>query len=127
MTKKQKEVIEAVEILKKWGLIDGTVISAKVNHVSNSGMSRNVGLYITQNNEIIDISYWASKALEWGYKEGYSGGVKVGGCGMDMLFHTIDCLSYAMGYGDICQERDRTKPIQKNQGIKAIGLKYKQL
>lgn len=126
-TKKQRDQAEAVATLKDWGLVDGTLVHAKVNHVSASGMSRRIGLYFIKDGELVDISYHASKAMDWGYKDGYDGGIKVSGCGMDMLFHTIDVFSYAMGYGDICQQRDRVKPIEKNQGVKAIGLKYKQI
>ena len=127
MTKKDKEKLEAIATLKEWGVIDGVTINAKVNHVSQSGMSRNVGLYIIKNGDLLNISYWAAKALEWGYKDGYNGGVKVSGCGMDMLFATIDALSYAMGYGSICQDRDQVKPVEKYGGVIAIGLRYKQI
>ena len=120
MTKKQQAVAEAVAILKEWGVKEGTLIYAKVNKVSASGMSRRVGLYfIAEGGELRDISYWAGKAIEWGYKEGYAGGISVSGCGMDMLLHTVDCLSYAMGYGAL------------NQGYglegKTRGLMYKQM
>lgn len=137
-TKKEREREEAVRVLKEWGLKDGTIVHAKVCKVSRSGMFRRVKLYMVGDNPeidggggIIEISYWASKALEWSYKDGYEGGIGVGGCGMDMLFHTIDCLSYAMGYGSICQDwRDNT-PKEKGgangQKILAIGLRYKSL
>ncbi len=132
MTKKEQEKLEAKQTLKEWGVKDGTIINAKVNKVSQSGMSRNITLYITdKDGSIIDISYHAAKVLEWPYKDKYDGGIRVGGCGMDMLFHTIDSLSYGMGYGSICQDPGRTKPIektgQKGQKIKAIGLKYRHL
>lgn len=131
MTKKQKAENEAVQTLKDWGVVDGSTIYGKVNHVSQSGMSRTIGLYISIDGEIKDISYWSAKAMGWSYKDGFKGGVKVSGCGMDMIFHTISSLSYSMGYGDLCQDRDRTHAIEKKgiagQVIKAIGLKYKQL
>lgn len=131
MTKKQQQVAEAVKVLKEWGLKDGTEVYGKVNNVSSSGMSRNIGLYFSRRGEIIDISYWAAKALEWPYREGFNGGVRVSGCGMDMIFHTISSLSYVMGYGDLCQERDRKAKIEKpgidGKTIKAIGLKYRRL
>lgn len=132
MTKKEREQAEAVDTLKQWGLVDGSTVFAKVNKVSSSGMTRNIGLYIVDQKEArpVDISYHAAKALEWGYKDGYDGGVRATGCGMDMLFATIDALSWAMGYGAICQDRDQTEPIEKRTGsgtIKAIGLKYRQL
>lgn len=126
MTKKQKAREEAVQILKEWGVVDGSTINAKVNKVSASGMSRNVALYIVIDGEIKDISFWAAKALEWNYSNKYNGGIRVTGCGMDMLFATIDALSYAMGYGAICQDRDRVEPVEKGM-VLAIGLKYKQI
>lgn len=121
MTKKEREQAEAVDTLKQWGLKDGSTVFAKVNKVSSSGMSRNIALYIVDKKEgrPVDISYHASKALEWGYREGYDGGIKVSGCGMDMLFHTVYSLSYAMGYGALNQSHDET--------IKTTGLKYRQL
>lgn len=133
MTKKQREQKEAVDTLKQWGVVDGSTVYAKVNHVSASGMSRSIGLYIVDkaDNRILDISYHAARALEWGYKDGYKGGIKVSGCGMDMMFHTVYSLSYAMGYGDLCQDPNRTEPIEKRrvngETIKAIGLKYRSL
>lgn len=124
MTKKEIAQAEAVKTLQEWGVVDGTTIYAKVVRVSASGMSRHVRLYISKDGEIIDISYWAAKALEWGYAgDGYREGIRVSGCGMDMLFHTVYSLSYAMGYGSMNQTRDG---MEKNsEGF--IGLRYRQL
>lgn len=141
MIKKQAEQLEAVRILKEWGLVDGSTVFAKVNKVSASGMSRNVGLYIVIDGNIKDISYWAAAALEWPHKDGYNGGVRVGGVGMDMLFHTVYSLSYAMGYGSLnqnnhemhvkyndyledCVECRNSKRVSPQE---PIGLKYRQL
>ena len=121
MNKKEIAQAEAVKTLKEWGVTDGTVIYAKVNKVSASGMSRRVSLYIVEDGgRIVDISYWAAKALEWSYVEGYAGGIRVSGCGMDMLFHTVYSLSYAMGYGTINQSRDHVEGEN-------TGLRYRQL
>ena len=125
MNKKQREQAEAVAILKEWGLVDGTTVYARVNKVSASGMSRNIGLYIVKDDRPVDISYWAAKALEWGYKDGYSGGVRVSGVGMDMMFHTIYSLSYATGYGSLDQSNSGTDRNINDSGH--YGLKYKQL
>lgn len=121
MTKKEALKNEAVGVLKTWGVNPETVVYAKVTRVSASGMSRRVQLSIigTGHNgrpEIHDITYWAAHALGWSYKEGYNQGISVGGCGMDMLFHTVDCLSYAMGYGKL-------KQTDEDKG----GLIYKKL
>ena len=108
MNKKQREQQEAVATLKEWGLAPGTKVYGDVTHISRSGMSRNIKLYIVTPDADgectrYDISYHAAKALEWPHKDGYNGGVRVGGCGMNMILHTIDSLSYAMGYGPMNQ------------------------
>lgn len=124
MTKKEIAQAEAVKTLQEWGVLEGTTIYAKVVRVSASGMSRHVRLYITKGDEIVDISYWSAKALEWGYAgDGYREGIRVSGCGMDMLFHTVYSLSYAMGYGAMNQTRDG---MERNDNGK-IGLRYRQL
>lgn len=125
MTKKEIAQAEAVKTLKEWGVADGTHIYAKVTRVSASGMNRRVQLFITECPEgrIIDITYWAAKALEWGYKDGYNGGISVSGCGMDMLFHTVYSLSYAMGYGSLNQGHEN---VEKNNAGH-YGLRYRSI
>ena len=125
MTKKEIAQAEAVKTLKEWGIVNGMTIFAKVVRVSASGMSRNVRLYVIDESNgdhkpsIVDISYWSAKALEWRYKgDGYNEGIIVSGCGMDMLLHTVDSLSYAMGYGALNLSHD---------SVNNNGLRYKQL
>jgi len=130
-----------VDTLKQWGVVDGSTVYAKVNYVSSSGMSRNIALYVQLDGRIVDISYHAARALEWPFKEGYNGGVRVGGVGMDMMFHTVHSLSYAMGYGSLNQddheyhvkshyhveECKECRIANGEKNIYPIGLKYKQL
>ena len=125
MTKKEIAQAEAVKTLKDWGVVENSIIYAKVTRVSASGMSRRVQLFIIGEGyaheklnakRIIDITYWSAIALGWNWKDGYNGGIGVSGCGMDMLFHTVGSLSYAMGYGAISQRDEEKK-----------GLKYRQL
>lgn len=124
MTKKEEAQREAVTTLKGWGLADGTTVYAKATKVSRSGMFRRVKLFITKNGEIVDVSYWAAKALEWSFKDGYDGGIGVSGCGMDMLFHTVYSLSYAMGYGSLDQSHSTDKNVNKEGHY---GLRYRQM
>lgn len=124
MTKKEIAQAEAVKTLQEWGVVDGTTIYAKVVRVSASGMSRQVRLYFSKDGKIIDITYWSAKALGWSYAgDGYREGVRVSGCGMDMLFHTVYSLSYAMGYGSMNQTRDGVE-LNKDG---SIGLRYRSL
>ena len=64
-----------------------------VRHVSRSGMSRNISLKYVKNGELVDITYNAALVLGWPLVEGFSRAIKVGGCGMDMGFHTVYSLS----------------------------------
>ena len=126
MTKKEIAQAEAVKTLKEWGIKDGTTIYAKVVRVSSSGMSRHVRLYANIKGEVVDISYHAAKALEWGYAgDRYNEGIRVSGCGMDMLFHTVYSLSYAMGYGALDQTHSKEDRNINKEGY--YGLKYRQL
>lgn len=59
-----------------------------------SGMSREISLFIIQNGELRNIDSLAADAM--GYKRGKSGGLKVGGCGMDMGFHLVYTLGYCL-------------------------------
>ena len=75
------------------------VIYTSILSVSASGMSRTIKVLLVEDGRIRDISYAASVALQW--SEGKNGGVKVGGCGMDMGFHLVYLLSsvlFADGY-----------------------------
>ena len=125
MNKKEIAQAEAVKTLREWGIMDGTTIYAKVVRVNASGMSRQVRLYIVDKTDgrIVDISYWAAKVLGWGYAgDGYRDGIRVSGCGMDMLFHTVYSLSYAMGYGALDQSMSDDRNINK-KGY--YGLRYR--
>lgn len=70
----------------------GKEIYRSVLHVSASGMSREIGLYIVKDNRILDISFEVASVLGW-TKSKTKRAVRVEGCGMDMIFHTIYELS----------------------------------
>lgn len=66
-----------------------------VRHVSTSGMSRDIDLYIIADNRPVYLTGYASTILE--YPMAKNRGMKVGGCGMDMVFHCVSSLAYAIG------------------------------
>lgn len=69
-----------------------------LRHVSRSGMQREIScLVVDRDGNLRDITFWASRAIGWNI--GTHGGVKVGGCGMDMGFHLVSTLAYAV-FGD---------------------------
>ena len=72
----------------------GTTVYTDVKHVSKSGMSRDIAVYIILDGEICDISGYVARIL--GYRRRDNGGVRVGGCGMDMGYHLVMNLSYAL-------------------------------
>lgn len=97
-TKAERERQEARERLREI-LTRGQEVSCVLRHVSRSGMMRHISLLVVdENGEIRDISYWAGQAI--GSKLANDGGIKVGGCGMDMGFHLVYTLARAV-FGDL--------------------------
>ena len=86
---------EAIKNLRDT-LQPGDTIYTVLRHVSRSGMSRTIDVYIIRDNEPRYLSYWAAHALGWTLNNGNKEGIKVGGCGMDMGFHLVSSLSYAL-------------------------------
>jgi hypothetical protein len=68
-------------------------VYTQLNHVSRSGMSRKISIFVIRNNKPIDISYLAEEKLGWTVK---SDGVHVSGCGMDMGFHLVYSLAQVL-------------------------------
>ena len=66
-----------------------------VRHVSASGMSRDIDLYIIADNRPVYLTGYASTILD--YPIAKNRGMKVGGCGMDMVFHCVSSLAQAIG------------------------------
>ena len=84
---------EAIEYLKS-SLKDGDTIYTNVQHVSQSGMTRDIKIISIKENMPLNYNYYVSKAL--GYKI-RNNGVRIGGCGMDMGFAIVDHLSRVLG------------------------------
>lgn len=66
-------------------------VYTNVHHVSQSGMSRDISVHIVEDGSISDISYHV--AILCDYPMGKKGGIRVGGCGMDMGFSVVYDLS----------------------------------
>jgi hypothetical protein len=92
MTKKQKERDEArarlLEMVKP-----GDTVHTVLRHVSRSGMSRSISaiIYDEEGNNY-NIDYLVSQLLDCPC-DGKNGGVKMGGCGLDMGFALVHILS----------------------------------
>lgn len=92
--KNSEEIQNAVTRLKKL-LPPASTVYTNLRHVSNSGMMRHIKVFIAIKNKgekprIYDISWLVAQALE--LKRADNGGLKVGGCGMDMGFHIVYSL-----------------------------------
>lgn len=96
MTKAQKtERDEALTFLRKH-LRPGQEVYTTLTHVSRSGMQRSIRVFVVGRDRIpFDISGWVGRAIGW-KRDDKRGGVKVNGCGMDMGFHLVYSLSWAM-------------------------------
>lgn len=79
-------------------LSPGTTVYTILRHVSRSGMMRHISVIGPESN---DITWQVARAL--GDRiDPKTGGIKVGGCGMDMGFHLVYNLSHRLypdGFG----------------------------
>ena len=74
----------------------GQTIYTILRSVARSGMSRKISPLLISSNDILDISYHASRVLNWKLTDS---GILVEGCGMDMGFHLVYNLSRVL-YND---------------------------
>ena len=75
-----------IKELKKY-IKSGDDIWLNVTHVSSSGMSRNISVFVIKKNKPQNLSFLVGDALQWTTIDNSS--VRVGGCGMDMGFHLV--------------------------------------
>lgn len=73
------------------------IVHTIVTHVSRSGMSRRMRLFMVYAGEICEITTRTARALGWRTKDG---DLIVEGCGMDMGFHAVYSLACALNLPD---------------------------
>lgn len=96
VSKKQAERAEAIATLRKW-LKPGSTVYTVLRHVSRSGMSRDISLVIIHKGETLHPNHIVSRAIgERLVTRNGSDALRVGGCGMDMGFHIVYALGYAL-------------------------------
>ena len=95
-------------------LTPGRTVYTKITHVSRSGMSRSISLYIVGNTgQIEDITWQVARATN-SRVDNTHGGIIMGGCGMDMGFAAVYSLSgtlYPDGFK--CSGQHRYTPTGK--------------
>lgn len=89
----KEQVAESLATLRKL-CPPGTTIYTILKHVSRSGMQREISCYVMEEGEPRWISWYVARVL--GEPMGQRDGVKVNGCGMDMGFHIVYSLAYAL-------------------------------
>lgn len=93
---KGKELYRLQSIEKVKALLEGVeTVYGIVRHVSTSGTNRDIDLYVILDNRPVYLTGYASAIL--GYPMAKNRGMKVGGCGMDMVFHCVSSLAQAIG------------------------------
>lgn len=85
---------EQVELIKNYNIKPGMTVYTVLRHCSASGMTRAIGLHAVdkKSGDIVRLDYLAVK-LGVGNFDKKHGGIKIGGCGMDMGFDLVYRLS----------------------------------
>jgi len=110
---------EAIKMLRMF-LSPGDTVWGIVTHVSSSGMSRRIKFYTANKERPADpifLSGDMAKAL--GYPMHDDGGLKVPGCGIDMIFHCVYSLGRTLwpkGDGATVIGRNRDKSPETDGG-----------
>ena len=74
----------------------GDTIYTILRHVSKSGMSRDIDIYIKRDDDMMCISRDVDTVTGVSNGLAKDGSLKVPGCGMDMGFHVVDCLAWSL-------------------------------
>lgn len=94
LTKAEGEKMERAQAIAhlKTLVKPGDTVQTVLRHKSASGMSRSISCFVARDSELIKLDYWIAEAGIAKFEQKH-GGLKMGGCGMDMGF----ALVYNMG------------------------------
>ena len=114
----EKEKTEAYEYLKKYR---GQKFACAIKSVSRSGMSRKMEFYAPNFDRI---GYYIARIIDYPYNP--DKGLSVSGCGMDMIFHVLSSLNYAMARldGKYDELKEKGERIYDNYFIDASNYTY---
>ena len=90
----KRERAEAITDLRAQ-LKPGDVIFTRLNHVSASGMTRWLDLFVIRDNEPLRLTWSAAAATDHSYCDRRES-LKIEGCGMDMGFSAVYSLGRAL-------------------------------
>ena len=116
--KKQAERQEAIEQLRAI-LPPGSTVYCLVTHVARSGMSRRMRFFLMDGGMPSRLTHLIAMALDYPLVNGSGGNweMRVGGCGMDMGFHVVNSLSYAL------HGRETTGPDAEKAAAKGYAFR----
>ena len=74
----------------------GETVYGITRSVSASGMSRKIDFYAFENNKPMFLTGYFAELLGYTLPQRGFGGIKVSGCGMDMIFHIVSQVGYKL-------------------------------
>ena len=81
-----------------------TMVYARVESVAKSGMSRTISFYMIEGGELWNIT-GAIGEVTGHFRDRRTGGLRVRGCGMDMVWHTLYRYARERGWDYSQQQR----------------------
>lgn len=105
---------EKIERLRET-LQPGDTVRTILRHVSQSGMTRAISLVVVDGGEVRGLDFLAAEVLDFKIDQ-RRGGLRIGGCGMDMGFQLVYLLGRVLwpdGFGEPCLHcgrRPKVKP-----------------
>lgn len=120
-SEKASRKAESLKELRKL-LRPGETIYTVLRHVSASGMSRRIDLYIMRRGHPRYISWHVANVLDYKIPDRKEGLV-VGGCGMDMGFHLVHSLGYAL-WGDLAKNGTTKAATRLRERIRKASGHY---
>lgn len=100
----------------------GDKIYTTLRHVSRSGMQRVIDVHVIKDNEPRWLGSLVAKAMGYRFDDRKQGLV-VGGCGMDMGFHVVHSLGYAL-YGQRVKEGTDAEAVELRKALLATDRFY---
>ncbi len=98
------EQAKTLEFLRRF-LRKGTKVYTALRHVSTSGTSRFIDLYVVKQNEPIRLTWSAAVMLEWTYSR-HREALRVNGRGTDVGFQAVHTLGdIVLGNGNALSQR----------------------
>ncbi len=114
----EKEKRQARKYLKRYR---GQRLACVIKSVSRSGMSRKMEFYTPNFDRV---GYYIACLIDYPYHP--DKGLSVSGCGMDMIFHVLSSLNYAMAQldGKYDELREKGERIYDNYFTDANNYIY---